>query len=134
MVVTCYVEGCNSGYESYEKIYFFKPKDDKVLSEWQKLIGKQNAKLKKHHSVCHKHFEDADIMKQKIYDGKDGPIVMYDFCRWRLTDGALPKLRTGNQDNFEFSMLLHIFPLLQENLCKIVCLFLMVKNLMYCVK
>ncbi|XP_057375324.1 uncharacterized protein LOC130696253 [Daphnia carinata] len=95
MVVTCYVEGCNSGYESYEKIYFFKPKDEKVLIEWQKLIGKQNVKLKKNHSVCHKHFEDADIIKQKIFDGKDGPIVVYDLRRWKLIDGALPKLHTG---------------------------------------
>lgn len=104
MVVKCYVEGCNSGtYEANGKIHFFKPKDENVLKEWQKRIGRQDLKLNKKHSVCHKHFEDDDIIRQKIFQGKDGPIVVYDLCRWRLTDGALPKPLTGKRNKFRSS-------------------------------
>ncbi|XP_046452642.1 uncharacterized protein LOC124200448 isoform X2 [Daphnia pulex] len=95
MGATCYVVGCKSGYASCkEKVHFFKPKNVKLVKEWEKAIGRKDLKLNKKHSICHKHFEDADIIRGKSLEGKNGPIV-YDLSRWKLTDGAVPKLLLG---------------------------------------
>ncbi len=94
MVVTCYVEGCQSGSDPKENIHFFKPNDNN-LNQWKQLIGRKDIKLSKKHSVCQKHFEDDQIIKHKIFNGANGPIIVYDLLRWKLTEGALPKLLTG---------------------------------------
>lgn len=97
MGASCYVVGCKSGNpKCKEKARFFKPKDLKTVKEWEKFIGRKDRKLNKKHSICHKHFEDADIIREQVLEGKNGngPIII-DFCRWKLTDGAVPKLLTG---------------------------------------
>jgi hypothetical protein len=100
MGATCYVVGCKSGYASCkEKAHFFKPKDLKTVKLWEKSIGRKDLKLTIKHSVCHKHFEDADIIREKALEGKNGPMV-YELSRWKLTDEALPKLLTGRFLNY----------------------------------
>ncbi|XP_046452636.1 uncharacterized protein LOC124200445 isoform X2 [Daphnia pulex] len=97
MGAKCYVKGCQSGYDSCkEKVHFFKPKEEKTVHLWQKFIGRNDLKLEKFHSVCHKHFDDADIVKETTVQGKDGPTVASDSLRWRLVGGAIPKHYLGN--------------------------------------
>lgn len=105
MVVTCYVQGCLSGNDPREKIHFFKPNETN-LNQWQQLIGRKDVKLNKKHSVCQKHFEEDQIIKQKIFNGVDGPIIVYDLRRWKLTEGALPKLLTGEHNAMCSSLLI----------------------------
>ncbi len=96
MGAKCYVKGCKSGYDSCkEKVHFFKPKEEKTVHLWQKFIGRNDLKLEKFHSVCHKHFDDADIVKETTVQGKDGPTVVSDSLRWRLVGGAIPKHYLG---------------------------------------
>uniref|UniRef100_A0A0P5C0S7 Zinc finger protein n=1 Tax=Daphnia magna TaxID=35525 RepID=A0A0P5C0S7_9CRUS len=93
----CYVKGCKSGYDSCkESIHFFKPKDEKTVYVWQKFIGRNDLKLGKFHSVCHKHFDDADIIKETTVQGDKGQAAACDPTRWRLVGGAVPKYFLGN--------------------------------------
>ncbi|XP_046451608.1 uncharacterized protein LOC124199728 isoform X1 [Daphnia pulex] len=97
MSAKCYVKGCKSGYESCkEKVHFFRPKEEKTVHLWQKFIGRNDLKLEKFHSVCHKHFDDADIVKTTTVRGKDRPTVVSDSLPWRLVGGAIPKHYLGN--------------------------------------
>ena len=91
----CCVLGCTSGYDSCnEKIHFFHPPNQKTVNLWQKALEQNNFKLVKTHSICHKHFENIDIIKQKTLSGIDGPIYV-DLDCWMLVDGAIPKLFLG---------------------------------------
>ena len=93
----CYVTGCKSGHEKVKgskKMYYFCPRNQKTLELWRKAIQRKDHKLEKNDTVCYKHFEDADIIKQKTLLGVDGPILV-DLHSWKLVDGAIPKRLLG---------------------------------------
>ncbi|XP_059351186.1 uncharacterized protein LOC130696249 isoform X2 [Daphnia carinata] len=93
----CYVKGCKSGYDSCNgSVHFFKPKDEKTVYLWQKFISRNDLKLGKFHSVCHKHFDDADIIKETTIRGENGQAAACDPTPWKLVGGAVPKFFLEN--------------------------------------
>jgi THAP domain len=83
----CFVVGCSSGYSgNEEKRHFFKP-PKKNLFVWRRVIPRADKQLQLTHSICDKHFEDNDIIKQREFAGKNGPVI-FPFVRWKLVDGV----------------------------------------------
>jgi hypothetical protein len=73
--------------------------DQKTVKLWSEFIGRKDLALNSNHSVCHKHFEDADIIKTLIKQYKschanDVPPPPEKF-HVKLAFGAVPKLLTG---------------------------------------
>jgi hypothetical protein len=78
-------------------LYFFKPKDKNTVELWEKFIGRKDLKLETIHLVCHKHFEEANIIKYYILSGQannDRPLPREKPCV-KLAAGAVPTLLTG---------------------------------------
>jgi len=96
MGATCYVVGCTSGYKSNKEdgIHFFSPRDNKTLAAWRQAIPRNQLILNPTHRVCHKHFDEGDVIKQLTFKGKDG-IIVFPLLRWRLKPGATPKHLLG---------------------------------------
>lgn len=72
----CIVPNCNAGYASCkEKHHLFSaPKDEKILSQWQKAIPRENFILQSGH-VCDKHFLHDDIVWSREVTGPDGKVM-----------------------------------------------------------
>ena len=79
--------------ERKKGIHFFTPR--KMLAKWRKTIPRKDLRLESHHSICQKHFLEEDIIKEKKWTGKDGPII-YPLLKWTLVNGSVPKLLLGN--------------------------------------
>jgi THAP domain len=97
MGATCYVVGCKSGYKSNKEtgIHFFRPRDNKTLVDWRQAIPRNRFILNSTHRVCHKHFDEEDVIKQLTFKGKDG-IIVFPLLHWRLKPEATPKHLLGN--------------------------------------
>jgi THAP domain len=57
-------------------------------------IPRKDLKLQISHRVCHKHFNEEDIVKENKWMGKNGPII-HPLMKWNLKEGAVPKLLLG---------------------------------------
>lgn len=68
---------------------------------WEEFIGRKDVKLKTDHSICHKHFQDKDIIKTLVKQQKKtcqakGGLPPPKIFRISLAVGAVPnKLLTG---------------------------------------
>jgi hypothetical protein len=88
-MVKCFVVGCKTGYKSNkEKVGCFKvPKDEKLLTLWQKLIPRGDKTLSSNDHVCSKHFKEEYIIKTKTILDQAYPLKI-----WKLTAKAVPTL------------------------------------------
>jgi hypothetical protein len=73
----------------------------RTLKLWKKCIGRKDLKLDTIHLVCHKHFEEANIIKVPVQPqnqtgqaNNDRPLPCEKPCV-KLAAGAVPTLLTG---------------------------------------
>ncbi|XP_046637709.1 uncharacterized protein LOC124316017 [Daphnia pulicaria] len=100
-MVKCFVVGCKTGYKSNkEKVGCFKvPKDEKLLTLWQKLIPRGDKTLSSNDHVCSKHFKEEYIIKTKTILDQAYPLKI-----WKLTAQAVPTLNLWNNGEQDTKM------------------------------
>jgi len=100
---TCFVFGCNSGYNrkpvkasGEDKVCMFKaPTHRGSLIQWRAAIPRSDRTLSSKDHVCSKHFGPEDIIKERICQGKEGNIIVFPLFKWKLQPNAVPKLLLG---------------------------------------
>jgi len=92
MTRKCCVVGCTSGYDTNkEKVNSFVfPRDEAIKSKWLEAIGRKGFKSTKWSTICHKHFQEDDIVRHCVgIDRETGAETLFP-SRVKLREGAVP--------------------------------------------
>lgn len=105
-MVKCVAVDCKAGYDSTRKssttgekeLFYYVPKNGKIIKLWRKAILRDDIKLKPCDAVCKKHFKEDDFIYEKLIFGQDGNIIGKTILKKpQLKEGALPSLHLGKK-------------------------------------
>lgn len=73
MVNRCCIKKCNG---KNKKVSVFKvPTDEKLYQKWARALSQVGEILTKNSFICENHFEENDIVKEKVNKDENGKII-----------------------------------------------------------